>query len=408
MASIATRKNSKGETTWRVGYRDGGKLRWTPTIYSAEGAVEMRDLIERQDPETALAILAKRRGAAEGTLLLRDVLDRYLASLESHAAKGTAPEYRRTAERTWLPALGPLPVAAITRPDVERWIAKQRTTETVRSAARRKKIAEWNAANPRARQPMPEPQTYSAKSIKNAHTILAQTLTYAESTLGAIPSNPAKGARLPSDDEQIEREIFTREEFQAFLAAMQPTYRALTAFLVVSACRIGEATALQIRDLDLDAGAVEIRRAWKRGERTGDGHRYLGAAKSRRAHRTILIPPTLVEWLREITDGRAGDEFVFRAVRGGPVRPQNFRSRQWPKALEAAGITKRLTPHSLRHTSGSWLLMDGVAPQVVQHRLGHESLDTTSRVYAHLLQDAQLPAVARMASVVSERREIEG
>ena len=37
--------------------------------------------------------------------------------------------------------------------------------------------------------------------------------------------------------------------------------------------------------------------------------------------------------------------------------------------------------------------MDGVLAQVVQHRLGHESLQTTSRVYAHLLLDAQRAAV---------------
>lgn len=37
--------------------------------------------------------------------------------------------------------------------------------------------------------------------------------------------------------------------------------------------------------------------------------------------------------------------------------------------------------------------MEGVAPQIVQHRLGHESLETTSRRYAHLLLDAQRAAV---------------
>ena len=62
-------------------------------------------------------------------------------------------------------------------------------------------------------------------------------------------------------------------------------------------------------------------------------------------------------------------------------------------ALAAAGITKDLSPHSARHTFASWALMEGVAPQIVQHRLGHESLETTSRRYAHLLLDAQRAAV---------------
>ncbi|MCV7584143.1 tyrosine-type recombinase/integrase [Micrococcus luteus] len=56
-------------------------------------------------------------------------------------------------------------------------------------------------------------------------------------------------------------------------------------------------------------------------------------------------------------------------------------------------MTKDLSPHSARHTFASWALMEGVAPQIVQHRLGHESLETTSRRYAHLLLDAQRAAV---------------
>ncbi|MCV7588810.1 tyrosine-type recombinase/integrase [Micrococcus luteus] len=71
----------------------------------------------------------------------------------------------------------------------------------------------------------------------------------------------------------------------------------------------------------------------------------------------------------------------------------NFVERHWKPALAAAGITKDLSPHSARHTFASWALMEGVAPQIVQHRLGHESLETTSRRYAHLLLDAQRAAV---------------
>lgn len=398
MASISTRTNARGETTWRVSFYEGSKLRWTPTLYTAAGAVEMKALIEERGHETALAILAKRRGATPATALLRDVFEDYLRSLGSHAARGTAPEYRRVAERTWLPDLGPLPVDAIDRGAVERWVARQRTTETHRSVTAREKARERNRTE-RTRTPLPPVRTYSAKSIKNAHTVLSQTLAYALAR-GDVRSNPAHGVKLPSDEQATERDIFTREEFTAFLAVMQPTYRALTAFLVVTGCRIGEATAVQVRDLDLGAPTVTIRRAWKKGETTGDGSRYLGSPKSRRGNRTIVLPPTLAAWLELLVEGRAAEDAVFRAARGGTVRPANFSQRQFPTALRRAGITKHLTPHSLRHTSASWLLMDGQPAQVVQHRLGHESLDTTSRTYAHLLQDAQVPAAAFMAQVI--------
>lgn len=400
MAGIGRRVSAKGTTTWRVSYYVGPKLHWTPTIYTAEGAVEIKDLIETHGHEYALALMDKRRGARSGAPLLSEVLETYLATLDGHAARGTAPEYRRTAERTWLPVLGPLPVDTVDRESIEQWVASQRGAETARSATARARVREHNRAHPREKRPLPAVVTYSPKSIRNAHAVLSQTLTYAERVMRAIPSNPARGVRLPADSEASEMEIFTKAEFQAFLAAMQPTYRVLTAFLVVTGCRIGEATAVQVRDLDLDVPAVTIRRAWKRGATPADGARYLGSPKSRRGNRTIVLPATLGVLLAALVRERRSDELVFTAERGGPIRPSNYGERQFQRALERAGITKHLTPHSLRHTSASWLLMDGQPPQVVQHRLGHESLDTTSRTYAHLLQEAQVPAAAYMEAAV--------
>ena len=90
---------------------------------------------------------------------------------------------------------------------------------------------------------------------------------------------------------------------------------------------------------------------------------------------------------------RQPEDFLLTSPTGRVIHRTNFVERHWKPALAAAGIAKHLTPHSLRHTFASWALMDGVPAQVVQHRLGHESLQTTSRVYAHLLLDAQRAAV---------------
>jgi integrase len=93
---------------------------------------------------------------------------------------------------------------------------------------------------------------------------------------------------------------------------------------------------------------------------------------------------------------------VFVGRRGGRIQPQHYRNRQWADALTKAGIARPLTPHSLRHTSASTLLARGVSPIVVQHRLGHESLATTSKVYAHLLTDEQLGAAQIMQRALGE------
>lgn len=406
MASINRRIATDGSETYRVGYRvtaDTGKrvLRWTPTIRTAAGAAEMKELIERIGPDAALAILTRRTGrdTKTGAPLLSEHFERHLTLLEADVSQGTGPEYRRMAERTWLPRLGAMPLDAITREDVIEWVAWQRRQETHRSKIARAKAARHNdTCKPGGEVNTPKVQTYSPKSIKNAHGLLSSVLASAVES-GRITKNVAKGIGLPSDAAEGEMEIFTEAEWVRFYAEIQPHYRPLTLFLIATGCRIGEATAVQAGDFDLDAElpTVRIRRAWKKGE-TGV---YLGSPKSRRALRTIVLPPGLVVELRPLIAGKRFDDLAFTAVEGGRIPAHRFRERQWGRAMKKAGITKRLTPHSLRHTSASWQLTAGVPAQVVQHRLGHESLSTTSKVYAHLMTDAQAGAAAVTQRAIS-------
>ena len=200
---------------------------------------------------------------------------------------------------------------------------------------------------------------------------------------------------LPSDRTDAEKEILTRDEWERLRAEIPAHYLPLTAFLITTGCRIGEATAIQVRDLDLNDATptVRVRRAWKKAV----AGVYLGSVKTRRGNRTIRIGHELAALLRPIAARtRDPEAFVFTSVQGARISAQRYNTRVWSPAVQRAGIVKHVTPHGLRHTSASWLLMAGIAPQVVQHRLGHESLQTTSRVYAHLLTDAQADAADLM------------
>jgi integrase len=392
MASIqSTTSKTTGQITYRVGYMHdpgdgkGRRLRWTHRVPSPEAAVEMKGMFEKLGPELALATIAARigRDVKKGAPLLRDRLATHLEALGAHCTPGTIADYRKMAARTWLDRLGPLPLDQITRDHVVAWVAWQRLQETERSSRAREKARV-------AGKKEPDVQTVSPKSIANAHGFLSSVLSAAvEAEL--IPRNVAHGVKLPDDDETPEMEIFTEEEWQAFYDAIDPYYRPLTLFLIATGVRIGEATAVQVRDLDLTGArpTVTLRRAWKKG---AGNARQLGSTKSRRGNRTIVLPAELHADLKRLAWGRGAKEFLFVGPRGAVIHPNNFRERQWARAKAAARITKDVTPHSLRHTSASWLLGAGVAPQVVQHRLGHESLATTSKVYAHLLTDAQVAA----------------
>lgn len=385
MATIQTRTNKAGRTTYRVGFYEDGRFQWLPALAHEAGAQRIKAIVEdpRQGPTVARRILEAQVDSAPGMPTLAEFFPRYIEHRGLRCTPGTLAGYEAEAARTFLPRLGELPVDMIDRRTVAEWIRWQLQQPTAR----------WRAAAARAAAatpPRPEPPlaTVSPKTVRNAHALLSAVLGLAVQE-GILPANPARGADLPDDDVEEERGIFSRAEWARFYAAMSESYQPLLIVLLVTGARWGEATALQVRDLDVAASVIHVRRAWKKGKEGA----VLGVPKTARGRRTIMLPDWAVETLEPLAVGRAADEFLLTAPGGGVIHRTNFVERHWKPALAAAGIAKHLTPHSLRHTFASWALMDGVPAQVVQHRLGHESLQTTSRVYAHLLLDAQRAAV---------------
>lgn len=381
MATIQERTTKAGVTTYRVGYRQHGKFHFLPTMATRPGAERIKAIVEdpRQGPEVALQILLAQE--AGDAVTLGEVLEHYIEHRAVRCTPGTLAGYRAEAARTWLPRLGELPVDMIDRRTVASWITWQMGQPTARSAAAAAKAKKDS-------RPAPPAQTMAPKTVRNAHSLLSSVLGHAVRE-GLIPANPALGADVPADDVEEEKAIFTRAEWARFYEAMTPHYRPLIATLLVTGARWGEATAMQVRDLDLDAHVIHVRRAFKKAARGT----VLGVPKSPRSRRVVMLPDWAGQVLAPLVDGRGPEELLFTSPEGALVHRTNFVTRHWARALADAGIGKHLTPHSLRHTFASWALMEGVAPQIVQHRLGHESLQTTSRVYAHLLLDAQKAAV---------------
>lgn len=157
--------------------------------------------------------------------------------------------------------------------------------------------------------------------------------------------------------------------------------------LAYTGLRWGEATALQVRRLDLMRRRLEVvRTAIDLGREIS-----YGTPKSHQ-HWSVPIPRSLIDPLAALVAGKGPDALVFASPRGAPLRNHNFRSRVFAPAAVSIGVP-HLTPHDLRHTAASLAVQAGANVKAVQRMLGHASAAMTLDVYADLFGD-DLDAVA--------------
>jgi len=166
-------------------------------------------------------------------------------------------------------------------------------------------------------------------------------------------------------------EVLTETEAIALIKACSgraPTgvrNRALIAVLWRSGLRISEALALELRDVDLQAGTLRVRHG------KGDKSRTVGVDEQTAA--------LLARWLdrrRKLSPGARAP--VFCTLAGGRVDTSYVR-HLLPRLAAKAGLDRRVHAHGLRHTYASELAREGTAINVIRDALGHTSLAVTDR-----------------------------
>lgn len=162
--------------------------------------------------------------------------------------------------------------------------------------------------------------------------------------------------------------ILSQDEVQALrAAAWEGRDRLLIELLYGCGLRVSEVVGLEVGDIDCSRRMIHVR--------CGKGRR----------DRLVPLPSALIDHLARWCRGRRlapRDPLFPRAVGPGAIETRVVQ-RVVTTTARAAGITKRVTPHILRHSYATHLIEAGVDIRVVQSCLGHGSILTTLR-YHHV------------------------
>jgi integrase len=177
-----------------------------------------------------------------------------------------------------------------------------------------------------------------------------------------------------------------------------PLERTLTFLIHATALRASEALGLQWRDIDFQAGQINVRRKWAGGE--------VGEPKTKASKAAVALTKrlaaVLLAWKHESPYSQP-DDWVFAsfAKHGRQPRLVGMIVKDYlrPAAIRA-GVLQRDDKrtfgfHVLRHSHATELIRRKEDPKLVQGVLRHAQVTTTLGIYAHSVPDAQKKAQER-------------
>lgn len=203
----------------------------------------------------------------------------------------------------------------------------------------------------------------------------------------ALTSDPSEGVPLPR---QRRREhamsIPTPETVQEVLDASPDHFRLFVALCAYAGLRVGEASAVQLGDVDFLRRQLHVQRQVQRAEIAGV---ELTPPKAG-SERVVFLPDELVEmiaWHVEHVGVRGSEQWLFVGAREMPL-PSDGVGGYWRRILDDAEIA-RFRMHDLRHFYASGLIAAGCDVVTVQRALGHAKASFTLNVYSHLWPTAE-------------------
>jgi integrase/recombinase XerD len=202
---------------------------------------------------------------------------------------------------------------------------------------------------------------------------------------GLATVDPASGVKPPAPAKRLPKALPLADVEAILEAAGSPGTtlalrdRALLEVLYGTGARISEAVGLDVDDLALPDSGEAVGTVLLRGK--GSKERLVPVGSYARE----AVDTYLVRGRPELVAAGKGTPALFLNARGGRLSRQSA----WAvlvRAAERAGVTRDVSPHTLRHSFATHLLDGGADVRVVQELLGHASV-TTTQVYTLVTVD---------------------
>lgn len=172
-----------------------------------------------------------------------------------------------------------------------------------------------------------------------------------------VLERPKKSRKLPN--------VLSQEEVLRIVQVTKNLkHRAIIVLLYSSGLRIGEITSLQLKNIDVDRRQVKVV--------SGKG----------RKDRFVVLASSFLPLLLNYLTTYAPKFYFIEGPEGGRYSESSIR-KFLSKSVYLAKVTKKVTPHTLRHSYATHLLENGVGLRHIQELLGHAKPETTM-IYTHV------------------------
>ena len=305
----------------------------------------------------------------ESRMTLSEWLDRWLEQMSLTLRPDTLKRYRGDMDRHVKPYLGHKKLTQITAEDLR---------ELYHTLQERGRISPRPGQGP----------GLSPATVRGIHAALHQALQ-AAADQGLMPNNPAKQVDPPKITHKPMK-ILNEEQMDTFLAAVDGNeiWRDFFYTELTTGLRRGEICGLMWQDFDEKAGTLKVLRSVNVPKA---GELEIGETKTSQGRRTIRLPPSTVQRLKERKQ-HAVSQWIFPEPLAPekPVRPS--AAYYWMKRILREAGLPAIRFHDLRHTFATHALTSGVDAKTLSGILGHTNASFTLDTYTHVTPDMQKAA----------------